>query len=82
MIAWLQVNRLGISLEQQLGFALQHDHPLALLLIVPEAIGTGMPRGDDAFDARVLAFCECLDEFLGRPGRQSREEIGFLDQTV
>jgi hypothetical protein len=35
MIARLQVNRLSISLEQQLGFAFQHDHPLGFLLIVP-----------------------------------------------
>ena len=39
MIAGLQVNWLGFSLEQYLGFALQHDHPLGFFLIVPEAFG-------------------------------------------
>jgi hypothetical protein len=44
MIARFQMNRLSFYLGKSLGFALQHDHSLDFLLIVPEA-----------FRARVLS---------------------------
>jgi hypothetical protein len=68
MVAGLQVHGLGLSLKQYLGFALQHDHPLGFVLIVPEVFGAGVTRGHDPFDANVLALYDCFDEFCGQLG--------------
>jgi len=79
--AWLHVNRLVIALEQKFGFALQDDNPFAFLLIAPKPIGTGVPGGDDPFDADVFLIGENFVQFLGKISRDVVEE-GFHPDIV
>ena len=74
-ITRLQVDRLVIALEEQLGFALQHDNPFVLVLIVPEAVGTGLACGDNPLDADVLVLGEDINKFLGKLAREVGEEV-------
>jgi len=53
-------------LELDLGSSLQHQHPLAGWLVVPEAIGRLMVVGDDPLDAYSPGLQERREEFLGQ----------------
>ena len=68
-IARLHVHRLVVALEEQFGFALQDDDPFGFILIVPEAVRTGVARGYNPFDADVLVLGKDFDEFLWKIGR-------------
>jgi hypothetical protein len=61
--------RLGASrgpvLEGELGDTGEHQHPLVLRLVVPEALGRTMATGDDPLDADAMALLENRGEFLG-----------------
>ena len=43
----------SLVLESDSSRSPQHDHPLVLVLVVPEAFGRGMTVGDDSLDADV-----------------------------
>ena len=55
-IAHLHVDRFVIALEEQFGFTLQHNNPFGFILIVPEAVRTGLAVGQDPFDADGIGF--------------------------
>ena len=48
---------------------LQHDHPLAGWLVVPEAIWGSMAVGDDSFDADAKGLQEGREEVGGEVGK-------------
>jgi hypothetical protein len=78
MIARLQMDWPVFPFKQQLGFALEHHHPLGFILIVPEVFGADVAGGHDPFDADVLALNECLNEFCRKLGWKWREQIEGL----
>jgi hypothetical protein len=66
-------------LEQQLGFAFQHDYPFVFLLIVPTTFWTGMSRGDDPLNANVFVLGKDPDQFLWERVRKVGEEVVHED---
>ena len=55
----------GLVLEFDPGSPLEHDHPLAGWLVVPEAIGGLVAVGDDSLDADSGGLQERREEILG-----------------
>lgn len=55
--------------------ALQKQHPLPFLLVVPKAGGAGLSVGDDPFDTAVFVFEERLPYFAFK-------RVGQLGQNV
>src|SRR5690606_2720317 len=68
-------DRLVVSLELQLRFALQNHDPLGLVLIVPEALGRGVARRHNPLDAHMPALRKHVDLFLGKRRRRLGEEV-------
>ena len=58
VIASLEMN--NAILKTELGFALQNNHPFALLLVIPEIIRAALASGDDALDAQAGALQQIL----------------------
>ena len=78
VIARPHLNGLVFFLKHQPRRSSYDDHPLVLVLIVPEVLWTGMPRGDDSFDADVLILGEDFNEFLGKICWQVSKEVTHL----
>ena len=51
-------------LEQQTRSALQQQHKLGPVLVVPDFLGRGVAPGDDSFDLDVLVFDQGFEEFF------------------
>ncbi len=79
-IARLQFDLAILKAEPCLPF--QYHDPLVLVLVVPEAFGTCLARGDDSLDADVLVLRENVDQFGGKIGRQIGEEVGHTGRDV
>ena len=62
-------------LELEPGSPLEHQHPLGLILVVPEARRRAMAVGDDSLDADALAGPKNRGEFLWEFFRNRREEV-------
>ena len=60
------LQRLVVSLKHQLRPSFQHENPFALVLIVPEAFGTGVAVGDDAFNTDGIGFYQNFGLVLSR----------------
>lgn len=77
MIAGLHVERLVVAFKEQFRFTLQHDDPLILILIVPEAFGAGLAGGNDPLDTDVLVFDQRHDEFIWEIRWQTGEKVRY-----
>ena len=64
-----------VTLELEPRCSLQHDHPLMLVLVIPEPIGGRMAVGDDPFDPHRLGIEESLQKLVGPIIRDVGEEV-------
>jgi len=68
----------GPILELDSSRSPQHDHPLVLVLVVPEAIGRNMALGNDSLDADVGGFEQGGDQLVGKVRGKVGEEVGHF----
>lgn len=64
-----EIAGLGLIGELQPGTALKQQHPLQLLLVVPEALSAGRPAGMDPLEPQSVSLQQHLHQL--RPGRRA-----------
>mgnify|MGYP001582052135 CR=1 FL=1 len=75
VISWPQFPGLVVALESEPGGSTQYQHKLVQVLVVPEVLGRGMAKGDNAFNAHAIQTRQRLDEFLGEVRRNAGKEV-------
>ena len=65
---------------EQARFSLQQRHPFVAVLVVPLALGRGLPDGDDALDATAPTGRQFVEEFaaVGRAAPRQVEKTAAL----
>jgi len=77
-VAHAQIARPGFILELQAGTAPQQQHPLALGLVVPEAIGAAGQTGVNPLQSPTGATGQLVDALLARGRAGAAEQIGLI----
>ena len=75
-VATLQLDGLVHAVEAKPRRALQHHDPLMLLLVIPEAVGRGVPVGHDSLDADRGCLQQRRDQLAGQVRREISKYVG------